>query len=85
MPKTRLNLSLDKDLVNFIKVYVQENRTTVSNVFTQFLLSLKRRSSEEDKGIIISDPNFHAALIDIQTRLREGSTEWCTFEEVFGE
>ena len=85
MPKTRLNLSLDKDLVNFIKVYVQENRTTVSNVFTQFLLSLKRRSSEEDMGIIISDPNFHAALFDIQTRLREGSAEWYTFEDVFGE
>ena len=85
MPKTRLNLSLDKDLVNFIKDYVQENRTTVSNVFTQFLLSLKRRSSGEDMGIIISDPDFHAALLDIQMRLREGSAEWFTFEDVFGE
>ncbi len=28
MAKTRLNISLDHDLVDFIKVYVKENRTS---------------------------------------------------------
>ncbi len=28
MAKTRLNISLDHDLVGFIKVYVKENRTS---------------------------------------------------------
>ena len=84
MPKTRLNISLDEDLANFIKVYVQENRTTVSNLFTQFLLSIKRRSLGENMEIIISNPDFHEALQDIQSRLRDGSTEWHTFDEAFG-
>ena len=35
MSKTRLNLSLDHDLVDFLKIYAQENRTTVSEMMTQ--------------------------------------------------
>ena len=44
MTKTRLNLSLDHDLVDFVKVYAQENRTTVSEMMTQFILTLKRKA-----------------------------------------
>ncbi len=37
MSKARLNISLDQDLVDFVKVYVRENRTTtVADVITQF-------------------------------------------------
>ena len=85
MSKTRLNISLDQDLVDFIKVYVQENRTTVAEVITQFLLALKRRSQGEGMEIIFSNPDFHKALIDVQSGLRNGTAEWHTFEEVFGE
>ena len=42
MAKTRLNLSLDPDLVEFVKVFAQENRITVADVFTQYVLALKR-------------------------------------------
>jgi len=28
MPKIRLNISIDNDLADFIKMYAQENRTT---------------------------------------------------------
>ena len=38
MSKTRLNISLDQDLVDFIKVYVQENRTTVDETIKFVLL-----------------------------------------------
>jgi len=85
MSKTRLNISLDDDLANFVKVYAQENRTTVANVITQFLLALKRRAQGDSMEIILFNPEFHQALIDIQSRLRDGTSKWHTFEEVFAE
>ena len=85
MSKSRLNISLDHDLVHFIKVYAQENRTTVADVITQFLLTLKRRTQGDSMEIILSSPDFYKALIDVQSRLRGGTAEWHTFEEVFEE
>jgi len=85
MSKTRLNISLDHDLVNFIKVYAQENRTTAADIITQFLLALKRRAQGDNMEIILSNPDFRQALIDVQSRLRDGTAKWHTFEEVFGE
>ena len=85
MSKTRLNISLDQDLVDFVKLYVQENRTTVANVITQFILALKRQAQGDSMEIILSDPDFHKALLDVQSRLRNGTSQWHAFEEVFGE
>ena len=85
MPKTRFNISLDQDLVDFVKVYVKENRTTVAEVITQFLLALKRQAQGDSMEIIFSNPDFHKALIDVQSRLRDGTATWHTFEEVFGD
>ena len=85
MPKTRLNISLDQDLMDFVKVYVQENRTTVADVVTQFILSLKRQTQGDSTEIILSDPDFHKALLDVQSWLRNGMAKWHTFEEVFGD
>ena len=85
MSKTRLNISLDQDLVDFVKVYVKENRTTVANVVTQLILALKRQAQGDSMEIILSDPDFHKALLDVQSRLRNGTAKWHTFEEVFGD
>jgi 16S rRNA G966 N2-methylase RsmD len=85
MSKTRLNISLDQDLVDFIKIYVKENRTTVANVVTQLILALKRQAQGDSMEIILSDPDFHKALLDVQSRLRNGTAKWHTFEEVFGD
>ena len=85
MPKTRLNISLDQDLVNFIKIYIKENRTTVADVITQFFLALKRQAQGDSMEIILSNPDFHKAIIDTQSRLRGGTAKWYTFEEVFGD
>ena len=85
MSKTRLNISLDQDLVSFIKVYVKENRTTVANVVTQLILALKRQAQGDSMEIILSDPDFHKALLDVQSRLRDGTAKWHPFEEVFGD
>ncbi|MBA7680252.1 hypothetical protein ES703_88564 [subsurface metagenome] len=85
MPKARLNISLDQDLVDFVKVYVRENRTTVADVITQFVLALKRQAQGNSMEIILSDPDFHKALLDIQSRLRDGKAKWYSLEEVFGD
>ena len=82
MPKTRLNLSLDQDLVEFVKVFAAENRTSVANVVTQYLLSLKRRADGEATEMILAHPDFQKAMAEAQERLRGGTAEWHTFDEV---
>ena len=84
MPKARLNISLDQDLVDFFKLYVRENRTTVADVVTQFVLALKRQAQGDSMEIILSNPDFHKALLEVQSRLSNGTAKWYTFEEVFG-
>ena len=84
MEKTRLNISLDHDLAKYVKIYAQENRTTTSEIFTQFILGLKRKSQRDSMDIIYSDPDFHEAVLDVQKRLKNGSSEWHSYEEVFG-
>ena len=85
MPKARLNISLDQDLVDFVKVYARENRTTVADVVTQFVLALKRQAQGDSMEIILSNPDFHKALLEVQSRLGNGTAKWYTFEEVFGD
>ena len=82
MSKTRLNISIDYDLADFIKMYAQENRTTASEVITQFILGLKRGTC---RGSILSDPDFHQALTEAHTRIKNGNAQWHSFDEVFGE
>ena len=85
MAKNRLNISLDQDLVDFAKLFAAENRTTVAEVITQYLLALKRRAQGETTAKILANPVFHEALADVQARLRDGNTEWHTFDEVFSD
>lgn len=44
MPKTRINLTIDADLIEFVKEYAESKKTSVSEVFTQFALELKQPS-----------------------------------------
>ena len=85
MSKTRLNISLDQDLAEYIKMYAQENRTTTSEVITQFILGLKRRRQGDSMDIIYSNPEFYKAVLDVQNRLKDGLAEWYSFDEVFGD
>ena len=84
MLKTELNISLDKELADFVNIYAQENRTTASELITQFILGLKRQTREDSTDVIFSNPEFFQAIKDVQRKLRDGSAEWHTFEEVFG-
>ncbi len=85
MLKTQLNISLDQELADFVNIYAQENRTTASELITQFILGLKRHARGDSTDIVFSNPEFYQAVRDVQRRLRDGSAEWHTFEEIFGE
>ena len=85
MPKTRLNVSLDQDLADFAKVFAAENRTSVADMVTQYLLALKRRVEGENMEKILAHPAFQEAMEDAQTKLRAGTSQWHSYDEVFGD
>ncbi len=85
MSKTRLNISLDQDIAEYIKIYAQENRTTTSEIITQFILGLKRRSQGDSMDLIYANPDFHKAVLDVQNRIKDGSSDWYSFDEVFAD
>jgi len=85
MPKTRLNVSLDQDLAEFAKVFAAENRTSVADMVTQYLLALKRRVEGEYVAEILAHPAFHQAMEEAQAKLRAGTAQWYSYDEVFGD
>ena len=84
MQKARINLTLDVDLVEFVKQYAESQRTTVSEVFTQFALKLKRNKENDPTGIIIADAEFSESLIETMEQIKEGKVVWKSYDEVFG-
>jgi len=85
MPKTRLNVSLDQDLVDFAKVFAAENRTSVAEMVTQYLLALKRRVEGHHVEWVLKDPAFQQAMEDVQAKLQDGTAQWHSYDEVFGD
>lgn len=85
MSKTRLNISTDKDLADFIKIFATENRTTVADIFTQYILALKRKIEGEKTEEILTNPIFQKSMAEAQKKLQNGSAAWHTYDEVFGD
>ncbi len=85
MAKTRLNISLDHDLAEFAKVFAAENRISVADMITQYLLALKRRVEGEQMEKILAHPAFQKAMEDAQAKLRTGTAEWHSYDDVFGD
>jgi hypothetical protein len=83
MTKNKLNITLDQDLIEFSKFYANEQRTTVSELISQFLLNLKRTKSQDPTETIISDPEFYNSLLETISRIRNGKEKWSTYKEVF--
>ena len=83
MVKNKLNITLDEDLIEFSKLYASEQRTTVSELVSQFLLNLKRTKSQDPTEVIIADPEFNDSLLDTIARIRQGREKWLTYKEVF--
>lgn len=85
MSKSRLNLSLDQDLIDFAKEFADEQRTSVAMIVQQYFLNLKRLAEGDPTQLILTSPTFRAAMDDVVARVRNGTTEWHSFEDVFGE
>jgi len=85
MPKTRLNVSLDQDLAEFAKVFAAENRTSVADMVTQYLLALKRRVEGEHVENTLAHPAFRKAMEEVTAKLRDGTAQWHSYDEVFGD
>jgi len=83
MQKARINLTLDSDLIEFIKEYAESQRTSVSEVFTQFALKLKRLKENDPTEIILSDPDFAESFVETMTRVKSGAVKWHGYDEVF--
>ncbi|VAX25289.1 hypothetical protein MNBD_NITROSPINAE02-650 [hydrothermal vent metagenome] len=83
MSKTRINVSLDQDLADFAKLFAAENRTSVADMVTQYLLTLKRRAEGEQMENILAHPAFSEAMKEAQARLRAGAAEWHSYDEIF--
>ena len=83
MQKSRINLTLDADLIDFIKEYAESQRTTVSEVFTQFALKLKRVKENDPTETILADPDFSDSLFSTIERVKAGTVNWNSYDEVF--
>lgn len=83
MSKNKLNITLDQDLIEFSKLYANEQRTTVSELISQFLLNLKRTKCLDPTEVIISDPEFNDSLLETIYRIRNGKEKWLNYKDVF--
>jgi len=83
MRKEKINITLDKDLIEYAKLYAEEQRTSVSEIFTQFLLNLKRAKEGDPTQIILADPDFRESLLETISRIKSGKVKWSKYKEVF--
>ncbi|MFH1014945.1 MAG: DUF6364 family protein [Nitrospirota bacterium] len=83
MHKGKVNITLDRDLIEYVKTYAEEQRTTISEIFTQFVLNLKRTKDKEPTEVILTDPDFKESLLDMISRIRNGKVKWFKYDEVF--
>jgi hypothetical protein len=83
MPKNKINITMDQDLIEYAKLYASEQRTTVSEIFTQFVLNLKRVHEDDSMQIILADPGFRESLLATMAKIQSGETKWSGYDEVF--
>jgi len=83
MQKGKVNITMDQDLIEYAKSYATEQRTTVSEVFSQFILSLKRARENDPTETILGDPAFRESLVETISRIQTGDVKWSRYDEVF--
>ena len=83
MPKRKINITMDQDLIEYAKIYATRQRTTVSEIFTQFILNLKRINEDDPMKIFLDDPGFRDSLISTMVKIQSGATKWSSYDEVF--
>ncbi len=80
MQKGKINITLDKDLIEYAKI---QQRTSVSEIFTQFVLNLKRTKENDPTEVILADPDFAESLLETIARIKSGKVKWSKYKEVF--
>ena len=83
MPKRKINITMDQDLIEYAKIYATRQRTTVSEIFTQFILNLKRINEDDPMKIFFDDPGFRDTLMSTMVNIQSGATKWSSYDEVF--
>lgn len=83
MRKSKINITLDKDLIEYAKIYAKRERTTVSEIITQFILNLKRSKEGDPTEIILADIDFRDSILETISRIRSGKIKWHKYEEIF--
>jgi hypothetical protein len=83
MAKRKINITMDDDLIEYAKIYAAQQRTILSEVFSQFILSLKRVKEGDQTETIMSDPFFRESLLKTISRIQSGDVKWLGHKEVF--
>ena len=83
MQKRKINITMDQDLIEYAKLYASEQRTTVSEVLTQFILNLKRINEDDPMQALLKDPGFRDSLLETMTKIQSGETKWLPYDEIF--
>ena len=83
MQKGKINITLDQDLIDYAKIYAEEQRTSVSEIFAQFVLNLRRTKEGDPTKVILADPDFSESLLQTISRIRSGKVKWSKYKEVF--
>jgi 16S rRNA G966 N2-methylase RsmD len=83
MNKGKINITIDTDLIEYMKGYAQEQRTSVSEIISQFILNLKRVRENDPTDIILSDPDFSKSLFQAIEKIKTGKAKWHRYDEVF--
>ncbi len=83
MPKGKMNITMDQDLIEYAKIYADEQRSTVSEVFSQFVLNLRRVKENDPTEFILGDPCFRDSLLETMMRVQSGDVQWSSYDEVF--
>jgi len=83
MQKSKINITMDQDLIEYAKLYASKQRTTVSEVFTQFILNLKRVHEDDPMQVILADPGFRDSLLATIAKIQSGEAKWSSYDEVF--
>ncbi len=83
MQKSKINITMDQDLIDYAKSYAALQRTTVSEVFTQFVLHLQRVHDDDPTPVILDDPGFRDSLLQTMAKIKSGETRWSAYDEVF--
>ena len=83
MAKVRTNIIMDRELIEFIKNYAKSQKTSVSAIFTQFVLAIKRTKENNPTEIILSNPDFTDRLLSTIAKIKTGEMKWYGYDEVF--